>query len=395
MSDNNVNEATEEQAETSGLDRRQVLAGAAVGVALASGLVGTDAQATPRSADGKALEAPGENPNITKVQNKPNMGKGRVVEVTHSGATTKIRKTDEAIVKTMVEEALKKFTGEASGTAALGLFFKKEDVVGIKVNCLGSPFAAVHPSTAFALADFLHGLGIEKNNIIIYDQYGSRMRRAKFRPLREGHKPKKDEYAVHFHETEGYAKATTIHDGRSKHKGHKTVGSRFPKVLERITAVINLCVPKDHDLTGVTGALKNVAYGNIDRVPIFHCKPECNPKCIHDGVCNVGRVYKHEQLGGKVKLVVMDALRVLYQGGPQDNMDFKKAHNAIMVSTDPVAIDRIILEIVNAYRKERKLKPVEEDRGGRRAPRFIEGAAKIGLGEADLAKIKWEKHTLG
>ncbi len=395
MSDNKVNEATEEQHDQGGVDRRQVLAGAALGVAVASGLVGTEANATPRTADGKAVAALGENPNITKVQNKPNTGKGRVVQVTHSGATSKIRKTDEAVVKTMVAEALKKFTGKGSASAALGMFFKKEDVVGIKVNCLGSPFAAVHPSTAFALADFLHELGIEKNNIIIYDQYGSRMRRAKFRPLAKGKKPKKDEYNVQYHETEDYAKSKTIHDGRSKHKGHKQVGSRLPNVLERITAVINLCVPKDHDLTGVTGALKNVAYGNIDRVPIFHCKPECNPKCVHDGICNVGRIYKHPELGGKVKLVVMDALRVLYQGGPQDNMDFKKAHNAILVSTDPVAIDRIILDIVDGYRKEKGLKPIEQDRGGRRAPRFIEGAAKLGLGEADLSKITWEKHSLG
>ena len=89
-----------------------------------------------------------------------------------------------------------------------------------------------------------------------------------------------------------------------------------------------------------------------------------------------------------------DALRVLYQGGPQDNMTYKKAHNAVLVSTDPVAMDRAILEIVNGYRKEKGLKPVEADRGGRRAPRFIESAAKLGLGEPDLAKITWDKHEL-
>ena len=134
----------------------------------------------------------------------------------------------------------------------------------------------------------------------------------------------------------------------------------------------------------------------MDRVPIYHCKPECNPSCVHDGKCNVSRIYTHEKMGGLVRLVVCDALRVLYQGGPQDNMTYKAAHNAVLVSTDPVAIDRAIVEIVNSYRKERKLKPIEEDQGGRRNPlRFIAAANALGLGENDLAKIKWDKVEMG
>ena len=116
--------------------------------------------------------------------------------------------------------------------------------------------------------------------------------------------------------------------------------------------------------------------------------------CVHDGVCNVAQIYKHEQLGGKVRLVVCDALRVLYQGGPQDNATHKVARNAVLVGTDPVAMDVAILEMVNGYRKDKGLKPVEADRGGRRAPRFIAGAVKLGLGEGDRAKITWDKHEL-
>ena len=45
--------------------------------------------------------------------------------------------------------------------------------------------------------------------------------------------------------------------------------------------------------------------------------------------------------------------------------------------------------------KERKLKSIENDRGGRRAPRFLEAANKLGLGEHDLAKIQWDKINMG
>jgi uncharacterized protein (DUF362 family) len=219
------------------------------------------------------------------------------------------------------------------------------------------------------------------------------MRSAGFKPLKEGAKDPKDDYPVHFHDTLGYEDESVETGGISKN-GDKPGKSKFPKLLKKLTAVIDHCVPKDHDLTGITGAMKNVGFGNLDRVPIYHCKPECNPKCVHDGKCNVARLYKNEQLGGKVRLVICDAQRVLYEGGPQDNMTHKAAYNSILASTDPVAIDRLVLEIINELRATKKLKPIEQDRGGKRNPRFLQAATELGLGESDLAKIKWEKYTL-
>lgn len=372
------------------LNRRSFLAGAAAaGLVATSGVLLDEEIAQAQEGAAPAQKSAGSFMNV----------KGKVVEVNHSGATEKIRKTNKEVVNQMVREVLVKFTGEKDAAAAMGKFLKKDDVVGIKVNCLGSPLASVDAATAFALADIAHEFGIPKTNIYIYDQYGSRMRRGKIRPQKEGVRDPKDAYAVHFHGTLGYEKQATDHDGITKFPkkggGYKKKGSKLPKLLSKLTAVINVCVPKDHDLTGVTGALKNVSFGNIERVPIFHCLPDCNPTCVHDGLCNVARLYKHPQLGGKVRLVILDALRVLYQGGPQDNQTYKKAHNSIMASTDPVAIDRVILEIVNGYRKERGLKSIEEDRGGRRAPRFIEAAGKLGLGESDLSKIDWQKVKMG
>ncbi len=407
-----------------GIDRRKFLAGtAAVSIAVTvPGLLAcndTSAEAVPPKVEEKqpdppkAAEKPAveEKPAAEADKNKPPVEEvppaepvqeksfpmkapGKLVQVTHPGATTDIKKTDEAIVAKMVEEALKKLTGEADGVKAIGRFIKKEDIVGIKVNCLGSPYASVHPATAYALAELVHKLGVAKKDIIIYDQYGSRMQKAGFKTLPKDAKDPVDKFPVHFHETMGYETERVDLGGFNKNND-KPYSSQLPKVLARFTAVINVCVPKDHDLTGVTGALKNVSYGNVERVPIYHCKPDCNPTCVHGGMCNVSRIYKHEKMGGLVRLVVCDALRVLFQGGPQDNMTFKAAHNAILASTDPVAIDRAILTIVDEYRATRKLKPIAEDQGGRRAARFIEAGEKLGLGVSDLAKIKWEKHTMG
>ncbi len=438
MSDktNQTQDLAEANGQLENLDRRQFLGtAAAAGIAVSTGLLACDssnaqepaaaqepakkqepaaekkeeapaaeAKQTKKEEEAKKEEAPKAEP----VQEKafPFKRDGYIVSVTNAGATEKIKKTNEDVVKQMVGEALKKLTGESDAVKAMGHFIKKDDVtakegkdrIGIKVNSRGAPFAAVHPATAFALAELVHAQGIPKEQIVIYDQYGSRMRKAGFQVQpKGGRKPLKPNngFLVHNHETAGYTKERLDLGGINKNN-NKPMKSAVPKVLNRIAAVVNVCVPKDHDLTGITGALKNVSYGNIDRVPVYHCTQKCNPKCSH-GECNVSRLYKHELMGGLVRVVVCDALRVLFNGGPQDNMTHKAAHNTIMASTDPVAIDRRIHQIVNEYRANYKkpLKPIEEDLGGRRAPRHIDAAARLGLGVADPAKIKIDEVKMG
>jgi hypothetical protein len=191
---------------TETLDRRQFVAGAAAGLALGSAVLACeDSAANPPgepTVPEPAKQVPGPDAaqaadaaqakeeataKLEPLQEKsfPMKVRGKLVEITAPGATTNVTKTNEEVVIKMVAEALTKFTGESDPVKAIGRFIKTDDVVGIKVNALGSPFASVHPATAFALAELCHKLGIAKNKIYIYDQYGSRMRKAKFKPLRE------------------------------------------------------------------------------------------------------------------------------------------------------------------------------------------------------------------
>jgi uncharacterized protein (DUF362 family) len=317
---------------------------------------------------------------------------GTVVRVHHGEATKDVLKTNDEVVPLMVARALTELTGEADAVAAMRRFVKASDIVGIKINTLGSPHATVHPATAFAIAELVHKTGIPKDRIIIYDQFRSRMQKGKFRPLPPRRKRKDGAFPVHSHKTLGYETEMTLHPGVPK-RGE--AGSKLANISRKVTAVINVCCPKDHDLTGVTGALKNVAYGNIEYVPMFHCDPKrCNPICKHDGKCNVARVYSAPELGGKVRLIICDALRVLYNGGPQDKPRWRAAQNEIWASTDPVSVDRVIHQVVDEHRAKNRMKPVAEIRDGRRAPRFIDGAVKMGLGVGDLAQITQTKVSL-
>ncbi len=69
--------------------------------------------------------------------------------------------------------------------------------------------------------------------------------------------------------------------------------------------IIIMPVRKDHGVAGITGAL-NIHYGSIH-----------NPNKYHGGGCNpyIADLNNLEQIKSKQRLIVMDALKVQYQGG--------------------------------------------------------------------------------
>ena len=375
-------------ADDSGLTRRGFLtttATAAAGAAL-GGLT-----PRPAAAAGPVLSIPGK---LVRVSN-PAVVKG--------GKVKGRKRLDGAVAKQLVERALVEFTGAASPVEALGKFVSKDDVVGLKVNCLGSPGMATHPDITFAVVDLLKQLGVGPDAIIVYDQYGSRMRKGGYKLV-----DRKGKVRVIRH----WGSSSSREDpkwGYQAKTSSPAGPTRFCKVLDRVTAIISLPVPKDHDLTGVTGALKNVAFGHIDVVPKFHCnkgygwvdgkrvkqKGTCQPECKW-GACNVARLYSHPPLRDKVRLHVADATAVLYQGGPQYKAKWTEAYGSVIVATDPVAMDSYFLRIIDEHRARKKMKPIDEVRRPRARPAlFIRHAEALGLGIADPAKQDLKEVALG
>ena len=363
------------------LDRRRFLTTAtatATGVAL-GGLV-------PGMALGgeKALSVPGK---VVRVHApgavKGGKVRGRKVLVAERG-------------RELVRRALVAFTGEATPEAALRRFVAPDDVVGLKVNCLGSPGMASHPDITFALAELLQAIGVAPERIFVFDQYGSRMQKAGYRL------------------SEGKGKVQVIrHQGASASKDDPRWGYgesvmtpagpiRFAKLVEQLTAIIGLPVPKDHDLNGVTGAIKNVAFGCIDTPSKLHCNKgvgwvagekvkkagTCQPACKW-GHCSVPRLYSDPRLKDKVRFHLADATAVLYHGGPQFQAQWTDAYDSVLLATDPVAMDATILRIVDEHRVRHGLLPISEIKRPRARPAaFIAHAAQLGLGVADPVRLE-------
>lgn len=151
--------------------------------------------------------------------------------------------------------------------------------------------------------------------------------------------------------------------------------TRYVLPLLDATAVIAFPLTKDHGIAGVTGCLKNMTHGSITNPSDFH---------RHSGSPQIAELYAHEAIRSRVRLHVMDATRILWQGGPADAPATRRNGDSIWVSTDPVAIDSLLIRLIEAERRAHRL-PTLVARGT--PPSHVTAAAALGLGIADPRRI--------
>ncbi|MCA9562584.1 MAG: DUF362 domain-containing protein [Myxococcales bacterium] len=300
---------------------------------------------------------------------------GRVVKVSHSGAMDDPNRPGSdpvgEVVAAMVDTALLAYTGLGDIGQAWSQFINPSDKVMIKVNALGSPGMSTNRTVVEAIIRGLQVMGLPNENMLVYDQYGNRMRSADFRPGRDilG-------VAVEFSRNQGYSD-DEVDTGSGR--------TRFSVALENSTAVINVPVFKDHDICGVTAAMKNMTHGVIETPSDFHRAHRTEGCEVH------ANLWSQSQIKDKVRVTIADGLRVLYQGGPQDS-DNKILHNSVYCTTDPVAMDTIAHEVIAAARADHGEDSLE-DSG--RPCNWLAVCAARGLGVADRDQINLEEYNLG
>ncbi len=284
---------------------------------------------------------------------------GRVVIVKSSRYG---RNSSISFSKMMLSKGIKIFTKSENEIDGLKKLFRKDDVVGIKVNTLGGRNLSPLPSTVYALAQLLVEAGIDEDNIIIWDRSSRELKRAGFK-INTGKGIK------------CFGTNSLINGYDSELSFAGSVGSCFSKIISKFsTAIINIGVMKDHDLAGISGALKNF-YGAIH-----------NPNKYHDNNCSpyVAELNTHPYIRDKLRLNIIDAPIGQYHGGPGYNPNYTFNFKGILLSTDQVAIDSVILDIIERERKKNGKPPLKEEK---RYPKYLDVAEKLGLGVRDLNKI--------
>jgi uncharacterized protein (DUF362 family) len=304
---------------------------------------------------------------------------------------------DAALLKETMRRGMTALSGDADVRDAWRRFIDPKDQVGIKLNCSGAPNICSHPLVVGEVVANLTAIGVPAKNITLYERFQDQV----------------DTVGYHNYVPEGVTvfAASRTRDAINAYDPHTYVEVDFfgeedtrsnmvKLVSERFNKIINIPNLKDHGASGVTGCLKNIAYGSFHNVARSHKFEKTNTLSF------IGTLAATEPLRSRTVLQVMDGLKGVWHGGPfSPSRQFRYYPGRMLFGTDPVAIDRILLELIEAKRKAEGAVSVwnrssefltkgndNRENANRnrfiREPGHIEFAAGLGLGVYDREKIR-------
>jgi uncharacterized protein (DUF362 family) len=333
-----------------------------------------------------------------KPEGTPMPGKypGQVVSV-HSERSidVKTEKADPAVVSAMVKQGMTALTGHAESRDAWSQFFSPSDIVGIKVNCSGAPHIMSTPEVVAEIAKNLVSVGVAPAHIYVYERFPDQLESVHYdRYLPSG---------VNLYAAETSRSSILAYDPHTYVEANffgeeDTRSNLIRLVSEKFTKIVNVPNMKEHQAAGVTGCLKNIAYGNFSNVARSHRNEKTNTYSF------IGTLAAVEPLRSKTVLHVMDGLRGVWHGGPfSTNARFRFFPKQLMFGTDPVAMDRLLIDVIDDKRKaegavsvrNQSVEHVSSNPGDDpnlchfvRETGHIEYAGQLGLGTFDIARIQ-------
>ncbi len=294
-------------------------------------------------------------------------GKSRVAVIRDPKIRTE-KGLDAAVAERMVNRAIRRATGADDDRAGWKALFSSRDRVGLKLNCLAGKALSPTPAVVRGIVRGLRSAGVEPDRIILFERTGRELARA-------GFTSKTAPEGVRVVGTDEVAGGGFLRDPDQIVFSGK-IGSFFTRILtESCDALINVGVLKDHNLAGVSAGMKNL-YGLIH-----------NPNKYHDHGCDpyVADVAAAEPVRKRLRLTIVDAVTAQFERGPAFSAAHTWPENAVMASTDPVALDRVARDRIEGVRRDKKLPTLA---GSPREPRWIVTAGKQGLGQHESARIK-------
>ena len=326
---------------------------------------------------------------------------GRVAAVTSANAVdTATGVANAAVVREMMARGMRALTGMDTTADAWRRLFAPVDRVGIKVNCGGYPHCiSAYEIVAETVAQLV-AVGVPPSQIFVYERFQNQLDECHYAPhLPAGVSIVAAERANRNVDNAGYDPATYL---EADLFGEEDTRSNLMRLVsQRLTKIINIPNMKDHGATGVTGCLKNIAYGSFSNVARTHQRGVSHTYSL------VGRLAAIEPLRSRTVLQIMDGLRGVWHGGPfARTTKYVFYPKQILFGTDPVAIDRLLLDIIDNERRsrgaisiwDRSPASLKVDDGRARdadpnvniiirEPGHVEYAATLGLGVYERAKI--------
>ena len=355
------------------LSRRCFVAGA---VATAASAIGTNASAQAAQGGGKTEKGEASKqpkpaaPNLAATPPAgfvPMKAPGLVVKVTGTNTLqpNQLWPTDQA-AKQMLERAMTELTGQSDMGKAFGKFVHPKDRVAIKLNGIAAQKGATMATNKELVLEIVKGVlaaGVAPENLWLLEQYPTFLTgtRAKDDVLPEGVK--------------GYTHNNT--DATPTEVRVHGIPTKFARKLIEATAVINVALIKDHALSGYTGLMKNMTHGVTMNPHLFHANL-MDPQ--------IPLLFAQDAIRSRMRLQITDAFKVIFNGGPLDRDPRSRVpYESVFVGTDPVALDAVGWKVLDQLRQEHGLPTLAK---AKREPTYIHRAQDIGLGIADVNRIR-------
>jgi len=231
----------------------------------------------------------------------------------------------ETIAREMLAATLMRLTDQRSTKAAWRAILKPADVVGIKFNRSGQSELQTTPVVGALLLESLIEAGWSPERIVciepppgLQEQFGTAT------------------------PSPGYDRSPTDFGSGA---------DQLASVLGQVTALINVPFLKTHNIAGMSGCLKNLSHGLIKHPARYH-GGECSPY--------ITDIVALPQIRGKLRLNLVDALRVVFDGGPHPDPANIENIGVLLASFDPVAADTVGLATIDTVRKKKGMGPVRQ-----------------------------------
>jgi uncharacterized protein (DUF362 family) len=301
------------------------------------------------------------------VESQADAGKSRVVIARDAALHDAAGQLDEGHVIALLDRAITTYTGRDKPVDAwrqiIAMGKAQGKVIGLKTNGLGGRGISTHATLVFAIAHGLEQAGVKSGDIVIWDRNARDLQACGFTISTDPGRLR------------CYGSDVAGFEDNQESWGSAKI--RLSKILTRECAmVIGVPILKDHSMSGVTFAMKNM-YGVVDR-----------PQDLHSGGCNPGVADLNciPVIREKVCFTIGDAMSSVYDGGPSFRPERLWYPNALIVGEDRVALDHTAWQVLERKRAEAGVKTLEE---AGRPPRYIATAADGAhrLGTNDPQKI--------
>jgi uncharacterized protein (DUF362 family) len=342
---------------------------------------------------------------------------GRVIEIRNQ-ALKRRDGGNRAGVRESLNRGLVALTGADDAVEAWRIFVKPGEAVGIKVVPNGYPGAHTSPELVLEVIDGLRSAGIKLKDMVVFDRYGLEFRTARYQEILPdgvawgGLTPVEwdpGQLTIKFdgndpiagYDPDEYVQLTLVGRGQDP-KDDRCFRSHLGRIVtKRLDKIICLPCIKDHHAAGATGALKNMSHGLVNNVFRSHSCPQ--------GIAMVAfipAVVSHPIIRKKCVLHIMDGSCGVWEGGPYGKTpEWLWDYNALLFATDPVAMDHIEWDILDARRTQMKVPgvgavghlgadPFKHEMFDIRQPQYIAVAGQAGLGSFDFKSPKGRRFSI-